>query len=99
MNGTLPLAPQEIQRTLGPSIGAKTPASSAKNNRHSRFIRTPRGQCVIRQKRRWDEEDDKVILVCGEYAVRVAHAILSAVGMGDIEFVRSSGGGYRGRSY
>ena len=34
----------------------------------------PRGQCVIRQERRWDEQEDTVILVCREYAAM--HAVV-----------------------
>lgn len=54
----------------------------------------PYGQAVIRQQRQWDEDSDPTILVSPEYAVAVAHAILTAVGMGDIEFTQSCGGGF-----
>jgi hypothetical protein len=53
----------------------------------------PYGQAVIRQQRQWDQDCDPIVYVSREYAVTVAHAILAAVGMGDIEFVQPSGGG------
>jgi hypothetical protein len=54
----------------------------------------PYGQAVIRQQRQWDQDYDPIVYVSREYAVTVAHAILAAVGMGDVEFTHPCGGGF-----
>jgi hypothetical protein len=53
----------------------------------------PHGDVVIRQERDWNEEDDPFIVIARAHAVRAAHAILDAAGLGDIEFVRPCNGG------
>jgi hypothetical protein len=52
------------------------------------------GDVVIRQERDWNEEDDPFIVIARAHAIRAAHAILNAAGLGDIEFIRPCGGGY-----
>jgi hypothetical protein len=52
------------------------------------------GDVVIRQERDWNEQDDPFIVIARAHAIRAAHAILDAAGLGDIEFIRPCGGGY-----
>jgi hypothetical protein len=54
----------------------------------------PRGDVVIRQERDWNEEEDPFIVIARAHAIMAAHAILDAVGLGDIEFIRPCDGGY-----
>jgi hypothetical protein len=51
-----------------------------------------RGQVVLRRERDWDEEADVCILIAPERAPMVAHAILEAAGLGNVQFYRVMGG-------
>jgi hypothetical protein len=54
----------------------------------------PHGDVVIRQERDWNEEDDPFIVIARGHAIRAAHAILEAAGLGEIQLYRACNGGY-----
>ena len=94
MNAILPIKPAEAQEDSWTFDWREDPSIICEEQPALAVYTNPRGQCVLRQERRWDEDEDTVILVCRENALKVAHAILTAVGMGDIELIRPCGGGY-----
>jgi hypothetical protein len=53
----------------------------------------PHGDIVIRQERRWDEDEDVFIVIARGHAIRTAYGILKAGGLDDINFYRQKEGG------
>ena len=70
---------------------------SVVQQRHQRvaIYTNPHEDLVIRQERDWDEEYDPFIVISCAHAVTASHAILEAIGLGEVEFIRPCrGGGY-----
>ena len=91
MNAILPIKAQDDDawtfdwRTSTDVVCEEQPALAVYTN--------PRGQCILRQEQRWDEQDDTVIFICAENALAVVRAILVAVGMDDLSLYRDCGWG------
>ena len=93
MNAILPIKPAEAQEDSWTFDWREDPSIVCEEQPALAVYTNPRGQCVLRQERRWDEEDDTVILICCENALAVVRAILVAVGMNDLKLYRECGMG------